>query len=69
VYAVEEIQVLSWRKSSFSAGDGNCVEVAFIASLVAVRDSNNPRGPILALEAGTWRAFVDAIRRDELDLC
>jgi hypothetical protein len=35
-----------WRKSSFSGGGGNeCVEVAH--SLVAIRDSKNPSGPIL----------------------
>ena len=35
----------SWRKSSFSGGNGgNCVEVA--NSLGALRDSKNP-GPVL----------------------
>jgi hypothetical protein len=36
----------SWRKSSFSHGNGgDCVEVA--STLGALRDSKNPSGPVL----------------------
>ena len=38
----------SWRKSSYSGQDGNCVEVARnLPGLVAVRDSEKPDGVIL----------------------
>jgi hypothetical protein len=34
-----------WRKSSYNGG--NCVEVASnLLSIVAVRDSKNPEGPV-----------------------
>ena len=36
---------LMWRKSSFSADNGQCVEVA--NTLGALRDSKNPAGPAL----------------------
>ncbi|HEX6359113.1 DUF397 domain-containing protein [Actinophytocola sp.] len=36
-----------WRKSSFSAGDPNCVELAHLATGIAVRDSKDPDGPVL----------------------
>jgi hypothetical protein len=37
---------MSWRKSSFSGGNGgDCVEVA--STLGALRDSKNPAGPVL----------------------
>lgn len=37
---------VAWRKSSFSGSNGgDCVEVA--STLVALRDSKNPSGPVL----------------------
>ncbi|MCU1682127.1 MAG: hypothetical protein JWQ81_2866 [Amycolatopsis sp.] len=52
-----------WHKSSRSAnGGGNCVEVAFVPTAVAVRDSKNPTGPALAFPANAWRAFQHAVR-------
>ncbi len=50
----------SWRKSSYSGASGNnsCVEVAFAASAVGVRDSKNTSGPNLAFSPTAWRRFV-----------
>lgn len=49
----------TWRKSSFSSEpQGNCVEVAFVPSTVAVRDSKNTSGPTLAFDPRAWRAFT-----------
>ena len=57
---------MEWFKSSKS-GAGNCVEVSFsIAGTVAVRDSKNPCGPMLAITAGEWRAFVADARSGQL---
>jgi hypothetical protein len=55
---------LSWRKSSRSSGANNdaCVEVAPIIDVVAVRDSKNQGGPVLAVPSVTWRAFLDQLR-------
>lgn len=50
----------AWRKSSRSGGgDGSCVEVAFAGPAVAVRDSKDPDGPVLAFPASSWSAFLD----------
>ncbi|MGW6054965.1 DUF397 domain-containing protein [Streptomyces sp. NPDC055189] len=54
----------SWRKSSYSNGEGgNCVEVADeVPGIVPVRDSKNPEGPALLLSAEAWSAFVTNVR-------
>lgn len=54
------LEVASWRKSTYSAGDGgDCLEVADgHATLVPVRDSKNPLGPVIAFGAAAWGAFV-----------
>ena len=49
---------LVWRKSSYSSGNGDCVEVAATSVGVLLRDSKNPGGPILAVGTGQWREFV-----------
>ncbi|MEU1185947.1 DUF397 domain-containing protein [Streptomyces sp. NPDC005820] len=49
----------TWRKSSYSGDQGgDCVEIAETPSTVAVRDSKNPAGPILALRPAAFSAFL-----------
>ncbi|MET7272250.1 DUF397 domain-containing protein [Streptomyces flaveolus] len=53
----EEFQ---WRKSSHSSDQGGeCVEVAELPSSVAVRDSKDPAGPVLALAPAAFVTFLD----------
>lgn len=47
---------MDWRKSSFSGGGGNCVEVR--QDLAAIRDSKNPGGPTLTVELSRLVAAV-----------
>ena len=57
-----------WRKSSFSGGTGNCVEVAGnLPCAVAVRDSQDPAGPALILSPAAWRALTLKALNGELD--
>lgn len=59
---------LLWFKSSRSAGNGACVEVAFTAAgAVAMRDSKDPRGPVLRFPAASWQRFVADVRIGEFD--
>ena len=53
----------AWRKSSYSNNGGACVEVATnLPGLVAVRDSKDPSGPLLVFGAGSWQAFIRAMK-------
>jgi hypothetical protein len=50
---------VNWRKSSYSnSAGGNCVEVAGLADRMAVRDSKDRGGPVLAFDRTDWTAFV-----------
>ncbi|RKN35863.1 DUF397 domain-containing protein [Streptomyces hoynatensis] len=56
---------MAWRKSSYSNGRANCVEVADgVPGVVPVRDSKVPGGPQLAVNAGAWSAFVASLKSD-----
>ncbi|MFI6601883.1 DUF397 domain-containing protein [Nonomuraea sp. NPDC050536] len=58
-----------WRKSSFSAGAGECVEFARGATgEVLIRDSKNPGGPLLTFTPGEWRAFLAGVRNSEFEV-
>jgi hypothetical protein len=46
----------TWRKSSFSSPDANCVEVAF-GEVVGVRDSKNT-APELSFPVDAWTVFL-----------
>ena len=50
-----------WRTSSRSGQDNNCVEVATnLGDVVGVRDSKDSDGPVLVVDAYSWRLFVAA---------
>ncbi|MDH6705783.1 hypothetical protein P3T27_002505 [Kitasatospora sp. MAA19] len=57
-----------WRKSTYSGGGGECIEVADgFPDVVPVRDSKDPSGPALAFPTTSWQAFVTAARTGEFD--
>jgi uncharacterized protein DUF397 len=59
---------VTWRKSKHSNPYGNCVELAGLAaSLIAVRNSRHPGGPVLICSHTEMAAFLHAVREGGLD--
>ncbi|MER0480450.1 DUF397 domain-containing protein [Streptomyces sp. Edi2] len=59
-----DIPASAWFKSSHSAANNECMEIAYAGTLVAVRDSKDPIRPPLAFPAAAFTAFVNEVRRN-----
>jgi hypothetical protein len=57
----------TWRRSSYSGGQGNCVEVADTPAAIGVRDSKDPAGPVLVFTRTGWQAFVTRVKAGDFD--
>ena len=57
-----------WRKSQRSVGNGACVEVTVAVPGIAVRDSTDQSGPMLAYTAQSWRIFSSSVRLDQFSV-
>ena len=58
----------TWIKSSLSFSNGNCVEIASLADGgVAVRNSRDAGGSVLAFTPDEWHAFLGGVRNGEFD--
>jgi hypothetical protein len=56
-------RALTWRTSSYSGNNGGqCIEVGDAANGIAVRDSKDPHGPMLAFDPQDWRRFTDRMK-------
>jgi hypothetical protein len=51
-----------WRKSGYSNGEANCVEVGQGGPDIAVRDTKDPHGPALAFSQPGWRQFTRRVK-------
>ncbi|GAA3628017.1 DUF397 domain-containing protein [Streptomyces chitinivorans] len=65
IFHEADLKTATWYKSSYTAGDGNCVEVAEIpgAAGIAVRDSKNLGVPPARVSRPAWAAFLSAVAR------
>ncbi|PTM99117.1 DUF397 domain-containing protein [Streptomyces sp. VMFN-G11Ma] len=57
--SAESSRQLVWHKSSYSGNEGGeCVEAAFAADSVHIRDSKDVDRPSLSVHPDGWAAFV-----------
>jgi Domain of unknown function (DUF397) len=62
--ATPRIHKEAWKKSSYSAANGDCIEVATTRDeIIAVRDSKDPKGPVLSFAKESWASFVAAAQQ------
>ncbi|MGH3692832.1 MAG: DUF397 domain-containing protein [Pseudonocardiaceae bacterium] len=64
---MDDLTLATWRKSTRTTGETNCVEVANLGGHRAVRDSKNPTGPALRFTTAAWSTFTTGIRTGEFD--
>lgn len=55
-------QQWSWKKSSYSTGQNNCVESAADSRGVQVRDTKDRTIPAVVISPAAWSAFVGLLR-------
>jgi Domain of unknown function (DUF397) len=55
-------EVGTWRKASYSATNGNCVEVADATGTVMVRDTKDHVDAVLAVSADAWQRFTSSLK-------
>lgn len=56
---------LAWRKSSYSGGGNNCVEVADLpADGVAIRDSKSPESGHVRISPDQWALLMEHVKND-----
>jgi hypothetical protein len=59
------MDALNWRKASYSASNGGCVEVADNhGNRVMVRDTQDRTGPVLRFSSMAWRKFASRVKAD-----
>ena len=56
-----------WRKSQRCCEGPDCVEVAWDADGVWLRDSKNAGGPVLRFSHRDWAAFIAGVKCGEFD--
>jgi Domain of unknown function (DUF397) len=59
------MEALNWFTSTYSSGNGQCVEAARVPEGgMAVRDTKNRVGAVLSFNADAWRAFLADVRHN-----
>lgn len=60
-----------WAKSEMSNGGNNCLEVAFVDGVVALRDSKDvgdPEAQVLIVSRKDYELFTQSVQKGQSDL-
>lgn len=52
-----------WRTSSYTTGQGNCVEVGQARDSIVVRDTKNRDAGAISSSPAAWRTFLSRVNR------
>lgn len=52
------MQILHWRKSTYSGDSSNCLEIAPTSTTLHVRDSKMADSPHLVFHSSVWALFT-----------
>ncbi|MFE4496097.1 DUF397 domain-containing protein [Streptomyces niveus] len=58
----DEFAAANWHKSTYSAPNNECVEVADLVAGVGVRDSKTTDGPVMVVGISAFAALVGGLR-------
>jgi Domain of unknown function (DUF397) len=62
-YSAANGDCIEWRTSTYSAYNGACVEAGNGPAVVGVRDSKlGEQSPVLVFGAGAWKAFTERLK-------
>ena len=59
---MDTVDSATWRTSSYSGTNGNCVEVGGTANVVWVRDTQDRDGAALSVPAEAWATFTASLK-------
>jgi hypothetical protein len=57
----------TWRKSTRSGSNGQCVEARRMGDTIQLRDSKDRSGPVLSFTLAGWTAFTAGVKGAEFD--
>lgn len=63
-----EQTAITWRKSTASGHNGNCVEIAAVGDSIVIRNSRSPFGSVLSFTRQEWGAFLKAVNNGDFIL-
>jgi hypothetical protein len=63
-----EARQIAWKKSTASGTGSNCVEVGRTESVICIRDSKDPAGPLLSFSRTEWAAFLEGVKAGEFEI-
>jgi hypothetical protein len=59
---MDNLDSTTWRTSTYSGTNGNCVEVGSTVGIVRVRDTQDRDGVALSIPGDAWASFTISLK-------